>query len=161
MNTNGIEAKKAAEMTAGKDAAAVECMNDPELQQALRNFRLSVHTWSDAAYSRPQTVSAVYRRRIWRLAAGWALGCALTVGAASAGIYQYEHGRDVARQQAMAAAQRQQQAAEQKARVEQPPKASLNEEDEELLAKVDSDVSREVPAAMEPLAQLAVEDESE
>jgi hypothetical protein len=27
-----------------------------------------------------------------------------------------------------------------------------------LLAKVDSDVSREIPAAMEPLAQLMVED---
>jgi hypothetical protein len=28
------------------------------------------------------------------------------------------------------------------------------EEEEDLLAKVDSDVSREVPSAMEPLAQL-------
>jgi ssDNA-specific exonuclease RecJ len=34
------------------------------------------------------------------------------------------------------------------------------QEDEDLLAKVDSDVSRDVPAAMEPLAQLMVEDET-
>jgi hypothetical protein len=34
------------------------------------------------------------------------------------------------------------------------------QEDEDLLAKVDSDVSREVPAAMEPLAQMMAEDET-
>ena len=32
-------------------------------------------------------------------------------------------------------------------------------EEEDLLAKVDSDVSREVPSAMEPLAQLMAEDD--
>jgi hypothetical protein len=32
-------------------------------------------------------------------------------------------------------------------------------EEEDLLAKVDSDVSREVPSAMEPLAQMMAEDE--
>ena len=34
------------------------------------------------------------------------------------------------------------------------------QEDEDLLAKVDSDVSRDVPVAMEPLAQLMAEDET-
>jgi hypothetical protein len=34
------------------------------------------------------------------------------------------------------------------------------EEEEDLLSKVDSDVSRTVPSAMEPLAQLMVEDKS-
>jgi hypothetical protein len=33
-------------------------------------------------------------------------------------------------------------------------------EDEDLLATVDSDVSREVPSALEPLAQLMIEDEA-
>jgi hypothetical protein len=46
-------------------------------------------------------------------------------------------------------AERQRQMAEERAR-----------EAEDLLAKVDSDVSREVPNAMEPLAQLMAEDES-
>jgi hypothetical protein len=32
-------------------------------------------------------------------------------------------------------------------------------DDEDLLAKVDNDVSRQVPSAMEPLAQLMAEDE--
>jgi hypothetical protein len=36
----------------------------------------------------------------------------------------------------------------------------LWQEDEDLLAKVDSDVSRQVPAAMEPLGQLMVGDET-
>jgi hypothetical protein len=35
-----------------------------------------------------------------------------------------------------------------------------SQEEEDLLAKVDSDVSREVPSAMEPLAQLMTEDEA-
>jgi hypothetical protein len=34
-------------------------------------------------------------------------------------------------------------------------------EEEDLLAKVDSDVSREVPSAMEPLAQLMAVDETQ
>jgi hypothetical protein len=36
----------------------------------------------------------------------------------------------------------------------------VREEDEDLLAKVDSDVSRNVPSAMEPLAQMMAEDEA-
>jgi hypothetical protein len=51
----------------------------------------------------------------------------------------------VAQQQRLAAQQRDQQA---------------QQEDEDLLAKVDRDVSREVPVAMEPLAQLMAEDET-
>jgi hypothetical protein len=58
----------------------------------------------------------------------------------------------VARIAAAAEAARQQKlAAEQRA----------HEENEDLLAKVDSDVSREVPIAMEPLAQLMAEDEAQ
>jgi hypothetical protein len=38
--------------------------------------------------------------------------------------------------------------------------ANRAREEEELLAKVDSDVSRQVPSAMEPLAQLMAEDET-
>jgi uncharacterized protein HemX len=123
---------------------------DSELDEALTNYRLSVHAWSDAAFSRPRTVVAP--RRVWRLAAGWALGCVLIAGGASAGVWQH-HQREmriaaarVAEQQQMVAQQREQQARRQ--------------EDEDLLAKVDRDVSREVPVAMEPLAQLMGEDET-
>ena len=32
----------------------------PELDLALREFRLSVHAWSEAAYSRPRTAVAAF-----------------------------------------------------------------------------------------------------
>ena len=120
-----------------------------ELDETLRDFRLSVHAWSEAVYSRPR--AAVAPRQVWRLAAGWALGCVLIAGGASAGLWQH-HQREmrsvaarVAEQERLAVQQRNQQA---------------RQEDEDLLAKVDSDVSREVPAAMEPLAQIMAEDET-
>ncbi len=50
--------------------------------------------------------------------------------------------------------------AEQQRLVAQQRERQARQEDEDLLAKVDSDVSREVPLAMEPLAQLMVEDET-
>jgi hypothetical protein len=49
-------------------------------------------------------------------------------------------------------------AAERERPVAQQQKQQARVEDEDLLANVDSDVSREVPAAMEPLAQLTAED---
>lgn len=122
---------------------------EPELAQALGDFRLCVHAWSEAAYTRPRTVAATVRRRSWRLAAGWALGCALVAGSLSGGMYERHHRQELARVAAARVAEQQRLAAEQRAR-----------EEEELLARVDSDVSREVPSAMEPLAQLMDEDES-
>jgi hypothetical protein len=55
----------------------------------------------------------------------------------------------MARIAAQRAAEQQRQLADQHAR-----------EAEDLLAKVDSDISQEVPDAMEPLARLMAEDES-
>jgi hypothetical protein len=131
--------------------AAADLLNgqDAELEQALKNFRLTVHAWSDAAHSRPRSQVQVVRHRAWRLAAGWALGCALLVGGVSGGLYERRHAAEVAKIQAQKEAEHQREVAAQKAR-----------EEEELLAKVDSDVSRDVPSAMEPLAQLMADDET-
>jgi len=123
---------------------------DEELQQALGNFRLSVEAWSAAAYSRPRTAMKVHGRRIWQLAAGWALGCVLVAGAASELVHERHVRLEQARIAAVMQAERQRLAAEQR-----------NRDEEELLAKVDSDVSREVPSAMEPLAQLMAEDDTQ
>ncbi|MGB6725566.1 MAG: hypothetical protein WBE74_06645, partial [Terracidiphilus sp.] len=78
----------------------------------------------------------------------WALGCVVAAGAAGGGIYDH-HRHAIERQQAEARLAHQRElAAQQKAQ----------EADESLLANVDSDVSRSVPAAMEPLAQLMEDD---
>jgi hypothetical protein len=126
-------------------------MKDPVLDQALMNFKASVHAWSDSELSRPRMVAKVVRRRSWRLAAGWALGCALVVGGVSGGVHEQHQRQETARLAAAArVAERQRLIAAEHAR----------EAEEDLLAKVDSDVSREVPSAMEPLAQLMAEDET-
>jgi hypothetical protein len=116
-----------------------------ELEQALTNFRASVKAWSEAELSRSRmAVKAVGQRR-WRLAAGWALGCALLAGGAGGGVYEHHQRVETARVAAAArAAEQQRLVAAERAR----------DAEEDLLAKVDKDVSQEVPSAMEPLARL-------
>ena len=127
-----------------------------ELDEALTNFRLCVHAWSEAALSRQRTaVAPVAPRKVWRLALGWALGCVLVAGGASAGIWQHQQRemRNVAARVAEQQRLHEQLVAQQRSQ-------QTRQEDEDLLAKVDSDVSREIPTAMEPLAQLIAEDET-
>ena len=127
-----------------------------ELDEALQDFRLSVHAWSEAALSRQRTaVAPVAQGRVWRLAVGWALGCVLVAGGASSGIWRHQQ-----REMRNAAAHVAQQQHLQEQLVAQQRSQQARQEDEDLLTKVDSDVSREVPAAMEPLAQLMAEDET-
>ena len=123
-----------------------------DLEEALKDFRKSVHAWSDAAYSRPRSVAAAnaVRRPIWRLASGLALGCAVIAG----GVMVYPHHRQPATIAVAPVATREQPVVQQQSE-------PVRQEDEDLLAKVDSDVARGVPSAMEPLAQLMAEDESE
>jgi hypothetical protein len=160
-----------------------EEMEDPVVAEALRNFKSSVDAWSEAAYSRPRTAMRAVRHS-WRLAASWALGCVLAVGGLAGWMAERHHRQDLARiaaqkaaaqkaLQEQAAALQQRLAAEQTALQEQlaaeqqraaaahSATANANTEDEDLLATVDSDVSREVPAAMEPLAQLMNENGTE
>jgi uncharacterized protein HemX len=131
-----------------------EAAGDELLEQALSNFRLSVHAWSDDAYHRPRTVAAVSSQRIWRLAAGWALSCALAIGVAVGGVQEHRHRQELARIAAVQQADRQRLAAE------QLREQQVREEDE-LLAKVDNDVSQTVPSAMEPLAGLTADEDSQ
>jgi uncharacterized protein HemX len=121
---------------------------DPAVQQALGDFKASVHAWSDAACSQPRTPYLTVAHRTWRLAAGWAMACVLVAGAISGGVYEHHQRQEQARIAAQEAAAQRQLAA-QRARAE-----------EDLLAKVDSDVSQEVPDALEPLAQLMTVDAS-
>jgi hypothetical protein len=126
---------------------------DAELEAVLKDFRSSVHAWSDAAYQRPRPVAQEIRHRSWRLAAGWALGFVLVAGSVSGGVIEHHH------RQALAQIAAQQRAAEQQRQLREQ-QARATETDEVLLAGVDSDVSRQVPSAMEPLAQMMAEDET-
>jgi hypothetical protein len=118
-----------------------------DLELALKNFKSSVHAWSEAMYSRPRTAAHQVRQRSWRLALSWALGCTLLAVTVSGGLlerhYRVEQARIAAQQRA---AEQQKQLREQQARAQVS--------DEALLAEVDSDVSRQVPSALEPLAQM-------
>ncbi len=122
---------------------------DLGLEEALKHFKMSVHAWSDAAYSRPRSAAKAQvktaRKWNWRVASGWALAGLLVAGGVSDGFYLRHQRLEQAKVAAAARlAEQQKELREQQAK----------EEEEDLLAKVDSDVSREVPSAMEPLAQL-------
>jgi hypothetical protein len=149
-----------------RDKLAEE-IEDPMVAGALKYFKASVNAWSEAAYTEPRTVVRIARHN-WRLAATWALGCMLAAGSLAGGLYERHQRQELARIEASKAATK---AAEQKVALErkaseQPAAAKIvtrrqptavkkeANENEDLLATVDSDVSRQVPAAMEPLAQM-------
>ena len=121
---------------------------DPVLAQALQDFRAHAHAWGEAVYGRPQA-QVQAERSVWRPALTWALGCVLVAGGLSGAVYERHERAAMAARLALQAREAQQvQLAAQQQRAA----------DEDLLATVDSDISREVPAAMEPLAQLMDED---
>jgi len=122
-------------------------LHDPQMEQVLRDFRSSVHAWSDAVYQRPRRVEVAHRRMAWRRAAAWTLGSVLVVGGAGGGLVEQQHRKEQARIAAAREAEHQREMKEREA--------------EEELAKVDTEVSREVPDAMEPLAQLMTPDETQ
>jgi hypothetical protein len=137
---------QASENTAGLTGM----IEEPVLNCALRDFRNSVRAWSDAAYNRPRIMrEAAPRRAAWRKAAAWSLASVLAFGVAGGGVLEYQHRQEMTRVAAAREAQRQRQFAEERTR-----------EAEQQLARVDSAVARQVPNAMEPLAQLMAEDES-
>jgi hypothetical protein len=144
-------------------------IEDPAVAEALNNFKASMNAWSEAAYNRPRTVVNAARPG-WRPATGLALGCVLVAGAAAGVVHERHQRLEQARIAAIKAAA--QKTAQERAAARQsatasapieaaarptPANAKAQEEDSDLLATVDRDVSREVPAAMEPLAQLVEE----
>jgi hypothetical protein len=133
-----------------------ETRTDAVLEEALKDFRLSVHAWSESAMNRPRRPMHSAVRTTWRLAVTWAVGCLLAVGSVGGGLYERHHRQEMARQAEAEKVRQGQRAAEAAAATpqEQGEAASTREEDEQLLAEIDSAVSRQVPSAMEPLAFL-------
>ena len=135
----------------GQEPLGVE-VSDQELETILKDFKCSVHAWSDAAYVRSRTMTAEVRHRSVRVALGWAMGCLLVAGTVSGGVLERNHRIEAAKAAtAQRAAEEQRQIREEKA---------AKESDEGLLAAVDSDISRQVPSALEPLAQMMNDDET-
>jgi hypothetical protein len=140
----------------GADEEVAEAL-DAELRQALGDFRLSVHAWSEAELSRPRLATVQHRIPAWRLAAAWTFSAVLVAAAITGGgIYQYRQAQVKEPVKQAKAVPAQQIEPQPVVVVEQQVKPAV---EEDLLAKVDSDVSREVPAAMEPLARLMDEGE--
>jgi len=124
---------------------------EPELREALGNFKLSVDAWSDAMMSRPREAKAPARTNLSAVTK-WALACVVFAGTVSGGLYQNHQQLEAAKVEAA-------RIAEQQRELEAARIAKLNEED--LMANVDSDVARQVPSALQPLATLMAEDEAQ
>ncbi len=124
---------------------------EAELEKVLRDFRTSVHAWSDAVYGRPRLVKVAARRKGWRKAAAWALGSVLLIGGASwGGLLENQHRQEQDRLARLRQQEVDRQVQEVKAR-----------EAEQELAKVDSAVSREVPDALAPLVPATASDDGQ
>ena len=115
---------------------------EPEVREALGYFKASVDAWSEAMMSRPREVKAPARMN-WGRLTKWALGCVVFAGTVSGGIYENHRQIEAAKIEAARIAEQQRELAARRAT-----------EEEDLMAKVDRDVAREVPSALEPLASL-------
>ncbi|MGA9583672.1 MAG: hypothetical protein WBQ95_00010 [Terracidiphilus sp.] len=124
---------------------------EPELREALDNFKLSVNAWSESMMSRPREAKAPARTN-WSAVTKWALGCVVFAGTVSGGVYQNH--RQLEAQKVEAA-----RIAEQQHEMEAAKLAKADQDD--LMAEIDSDVARQVPSALEPMATLMTEDETE
>jgi len=123
---------------------------EPELRKILGDFKLSVDAWSDSMISRPREAKAPARKN-WSAVTKWALGCAVFAGTVSSGVYQDHRQVEAAKVEAARIAGQQRS-------LEAAKVANVNEED--LMADVDSDVARQVPSALEPMATMMNDDQT-
>jgi len=119
---------------------------EPELREAISNFRSTVGAWSQAAAdgvaSRPRE-QKVTSGKNWALVTQWALASAVFVCTVSGGIYENHRQQEAAKVNAARVAEQQRELTALRAK-----------EEADLMAKVDTDIAREVPSALEPLASL-------
>jgi hypothetical protein len=121
---------------------------EPDLREALGNFKSSVDAWSEASISRPREVRSPVRTN-WALVSKWALGCVVFASTVSGGVYENHRQQESAKAEAARIAEQQREVVAQRAK-----------EEVDLMAKVDSDIAREVPSALEPLASLMDENQN-
>jgi len=119
----------------------------PELREAIGNFKSSVDAWSENMLSRPREAKEPVRTN-WGLVTKWALGCAVFIGTVSGGVYENHRQQEAAKVEAARIAEQQHELAAQRAK-----------DEADLMARVDSDIARQVPSALEPLASLMDENQ--
>jgi hypothetical protein len=164
---------------------------EPELREAIANFRLNVDAWSEAVAARPRTLTPALRVLSWRLVLGAALGCLLVVGSVTATVAHYR-----SLEQARLQAAPRPIAVDGRTLVQAAPVVSVNNEqaeaagrdlvaiedmlasqanqdsqdesaegrvtsDDQLLAVVNKDLTRQVPRVMESLARLGEDSAAE
>ena len=144
-----------------------ETAGDSGLEAVLKDLRASVHAWSERTYrSRAFVPSQVPPLALWHRSLVWALSIVLTAGVVTAGVYQYRQ-KEQTRQAAIERELEHQRHAEHQG-TQQAGVVPIGEsagqrgrDVDELLARVDRDVARETPSAMEPLASLMDDDEKQ
>src|SRR5580698_7316398 len=136
-------------------------VEDVQVEAALRNFRASVHNWSEQEYGRTRTIQRSRWSGLWRVMAHPAMVGTMTSALviASVGIpVTVHHERQVAieRQAARATIDLQQKLA-----AEAAVKTTADTiDDEDLLSHVDSDIAQAAPDAMQPLVSMMSETSS-
>jgi hypothetical protein len=122
---------------------------EPELHEAISNFKSSVDAWSDSAISHPRDVTSPARTG-WAIAPKWALGCAVFICTVSGGVYQNHRQQESVKIEAARIAEQQRELA-----------AERTKDEADLMARVDNDIARQVPSALEPLASLMDENQEQ
>ena len=142
-----------------------EQAEDVQVEAALRNFRASIHHWSEQEFARPRAIERTrwsrFQTGFWRMIANPALGGTLAAALliASVGVpmgIQHEHKIAAERQ---AALDQQKRELEQHLAAEEAKKsaAANTVDDGAFLDDVDSDIARATPDAMQPLASLMID----
>jgi hypothetical protein len=132
-----------------------------EVEQALKNFRASVHAWSDAEFTRSRAVKAP-QSSLWRWlaapAVSWAAAAVLAFTAVGVPVAVHrEHQAQVVAQQRAEEQEHQrvlQEKAQEKAAMQMAALQMTAIDDDKLLQHVDEDITQSTPDAMEPLASL-------
>jgi hypothetical protein len=133
-------------------------MEDQKIESALKHFRESMHAWSEEEFAKPRAIAA-RPGGLWRAMANpiavWTLTGALVVTgiAVPTGIH-HQHQVEAARVAAQLEQQRINAVAAQR-------QAMLSMNDDELMSHVDSDIAQATPDAMQPLASLMADTDSQ
>jgi hypothetical protein len=126
---------------------------DREVEEAIKSFRLTMHSWSERELNRrPAAASARTARSLWHWrmapAVTWSAAAALAIAAVGVPVGVHHH-NVVIRDKAAAEARIHRLQEVQAAQI-----VAGKAEDDKLLEHVDTDIAQDAPDAMQPLASL-------